>query len=83
MHEIISRVEPADSPRLLAVFILLSIVLSVASIGFAAGIFLEFTTTVLGVLLALAFASMGGMVLSYHRLFQEHRIVLESDEDLW
>lgn len=83
MHEIISRVEPANSPRLLGGFILLSIGLTVASIGFAAGIFLEFTTTALGVLLAIAFASIGGMILTAHRLFQEHRIVLEYDEDLW
>lgn len=83
MHEIISRVEPADSPGLFAGFILLSIGLTAASIGFAAGIFLNFTTTVLGVLLAVAFASIGGMILTAHRLFQEHRIVLETDEDLW
>lgn len=83
MHEIISRVGPADSPGLLAGFILLSITLTVGSIGFAAGIFLEFTTTILGILLAVSFASIGGMILTYHRLFQEHRIVLEYDEDLW
>ncbi len=83
MHEVISRVEPSDSSALMAGFILLSLLLTVSSIGFAIGIFLELTTTVLGVLLALAFGSLGGMVLAYHRLFQEHRIVLEYDEDLW
>ena len=83
MHEVISRVGPSDSPRLFGGFIVLSLVLAVASIGFAVGIFLEFATTVLGVLLALAFASLGGMVLTYHRLFHPHRIVLEYDDDLW
>jgi hypothetical protein len=83
MHEVISRVEPSDSPLLLGVFILLSLLLTVSSIGFAIGIFLEVATMVLGVLLALSFASLGGMVLAVHRLFQPHRIVLEHDEELW
>lgn len=83
MHEVLSRVEPSDSPRLFGAFIVLSLVLAAASIGFAIGIFLEVTTMVLGVLLALAFASLGGMVLTYHRLFHAHRIVMEYDEDLW
>lgn len=83
MHEIISRVEPSDSSLLMAGFILLSLVLFVSAIGFAAGVFLGVSTTVLGVTLALTFASLGGMVLSYHRLFQPHRIVLEYDEELW
>lgn len=83
MHEVISRVEPSDSQALMAGFILLSLLLMVSAIGFAAGIFLDVTTSVLGVLLALSFGSIGGMILTYHRLFQEHRIVLESDEDLW
>lgn len=83
MHEVISRVGPSDSPVLLGAFILLSLVLTVSSLGFAIGIFLELTTMVLGVLLALSFASLGGMVLSAHRMFHDHRIVLEYDEELW
>lgn len=83
MHEVISRVEPSDSPVLLGGFILLSLLLTVSSIGFAVGIFLELSTMVLGVLLALSFASLAGMILSVHRMFQPHRIVLEYDEELW
>ncbi|MEF8771195.1 hypothetical protein [Halodesulfurarchaeum sp.] len=83
MHEVISRVEPSDSSILLGGFIVLSLLLTVSSIGFAIGIFLEMETMVLGVLLALSFASLGGMVLAVHRLFYPHRIVLEHDEELW
>lgn len=83
MHEVISRVEPADSPGLLGAFIVFSLLLTVSALGFAAGVFLGASTTVLGVALALSFASLGGMVLTYHRLFQAHRVVLEYDEELW
>ena len=83
MHDVISRVEPSDSPLLMAVFISLSLVLAVSAIGFGAGVFLGLSTTLLGVALALAFASLGGMVLCYHRLFHPHRIVVEYDEELW
>ena len=83
MHEVLSRVEPTDSPLLQGVFILLSLLLTVSAVGFAAGIFLEASTTVLGVALAISFGSLAGMVLTYHRLFHPHRIVLESDEELW
>lgn len=83
MHEVLSRRAASDSQRLLGGFILLSLLLAGVSIGFAVGIFLELSAAILGVLLATAFASMGGMVLAYHRLFHDHRIVLEHGEDLW
>lgn len=83
MSEVISRVKHTESPRVFGGFILLSLLLAGSSIGFAVGIFLEVTTTILGVLLAVAFVAMGGMVLAYHRLFHDHRIVIESGEDLW
>lgn len=83
MREIISRVPPSDSSTVTGAFIALSLVLVGASTGFAAGIFLEVSTPVLGTTLAIAFASLAGMTLLYHRLFHEHRIIVEYDEDLW
>lgn len=83
MREVISRQPPADSSTLMGAFITVSLVLIAASIGFAAGVFLDVSTPVLGTTLAVAFASLAGMVLLYHRLFQDHRIVIEYDEDLW
>ena len=83
MHEVISEVEPSSSSKIYGAFIVLSLILAAASIGFAVGVFLPLATMYLGVLLAVAFASMGGMILAYHRLFHPHRIVLEYDDDLW
>jgi hypothetical protein len=83
MAEVLSRVAAADSDGLVAGFVLLSLVLAAASIGFAVGVFLEVGAAVLGSLLAAAFASMGGMVLAYHRLTHDHRIVHEHGEELW
>ena len=83
MREVISRTPPTDSSTVLGAFITLSLVLIGASAGFATGIFLEVSTPVLGTTLAIAFASLAGMVLLYHRLFHDHRIVIEYDEDLW
>ena len=68
---------------MMGLFIVLSLVLMSASIGFGVGVFIDLSTTILGVLLAVSFASIAGMAMLYHRLFHEHRIVLEYDEDLW
>ena len=83
MREVISSVPPSDSPALLTGFITLSLVLASASITFGVGVFLDFSTTILGVLLATSFAAISGMTLLYHRMSHEHRIVIEYDEDLW
>jgi predicted outer membrane lipoprotein len=83
MTEVLSRVPAADSDGLVAGFVLLSLVLAGASIGFAIAIFLELGALILGVLLAAAFAALGGMVLAYHRLSHDHRIVREHGEELW
>ncbi|MFB6124450.1 MAG: hypothetical protein ABEJ59_00640 [Halanaeroarchaeum sp.] len=83
MREVISRAPPSDSTRLMGAFILLSLTLLSAAVGFGVGVFVDFPTSVLGVLLAAAFAAIAGMAMTYHRMFHEHRIVLEYDEDLW
>lgn len=83
MREVLSRVPPSDSTLLEGAFITVSLVLAGAAIGFGAGIFLEFGTAILGTLLAVSFASIALMALLYHRLFHEHRILIEYDEDLW
>ncbi|MFB6093397.1 MAG: hypothetical protein ABEJ77_00450 [Halanaeroarchaeum sp.] len=83
MREVISRAEPSDSPWTMTAFIAASLVLAGAGVGFATGIFAGFSTPILGLALVLAFASIATMALTYHRLFHEHRIVLEYDEDLW
>lgn len=83
MREVISRVPPSDSSILMGGFITASLVLMGAAIGFGVGIFLDFSTQVIGSLLAISFASLAVMVLTYHRLFHDHRIVIEYDEDLW
>ncbi|MFW5918780.1 MAG: hypothetical protein ACOCSF_01110 [Halanaeroarchaeum sp.] len=64
-------------------FITASLALMTTGIGFGAGVVLGFSTQVIGSLLAVAFASLAVMALTYHRLFHEHRIVIEYDEDLW
>ncbi|MFB6069974.1 MAG: hypothetical protein ABEJ76_03045 [Halanaeroarchaeum sp.] len=83
MREVISRTPTSDSSLLMGGFITLSLVLLSAAIGFAVGVFVDLSTTVLGVLLAVSFASIAGMTVTYHRMFHDHRIVLEYDEDLW
>lgn len=83
MREVISRVPPSDSSMLVGAFITTSLVLMAAAVGFGAGIFIGVSTPVLGSLLAVSFASLAVMAVLYHRLFHEHRIVLEYDEDLW
>lgn len=83
MREVISRVPPSDSAMLMGGFITASLVLMTAGIGFGTGVLLGFSTPVIGSLLAISFASLAVMVLTYHRLFHAHRIVIEYDEDLW
>ena len=83
MREVISRVPPSDSELVVGAFIALSLTLMIGAITFAAGIFANFSTPALGVALAVMFASIGGMALTYHRMFHDHRIILEYDEDLW
>lgn len=83
MREVISRAAASDSTTLEGAFIAVSLLLTGAAIGFGAGIFLEVSTPVLGTLLALSFAAVAVMAVLYHRLFYDHRIVIEYDEDLW
>ncbi|MGM0397619.1 MAG: hypothetical protein ACQEQY_01365 [Halobacteriota archaeon] len=83
MREVISRVPSSDSTMLEGAFIAVSLLLTAAAIGFGAGIFLDASTQVLGTLLAVSFASIAVMAVLYHRLFHDHRIVIEYDEDLW
>jgi len=83
MREVLSRAPPSDSSVLMGAFITISLVLMGAGLGFGAGILLGASTAVIGSLLAVSFASLGAMALLYHRLFHDHRIVLEYDEDLW
>ncbi|MFW6003723.1 MAG: hypothetical protein ACOCPT_04820 [Halanaeroarchaeum sp.] len=83
MREVISRAAASDSTPLEGAFIAVSLLLTGAAIGFGAGIFLEVSTPVLGTLLALSFAAVAVMAVLYHRLFYDHRIVIEYDEDLW
>lgn len=83
MREVISSVPPTDSSYVMGGFISLSLVLAMAGLGFGGGVLLGTSTTILGVLLAIAFASIAGMAVLYHRLFHEHRIVIEYNEDLW
>ncbi|MFB6081747.1 MAG: hypothetical protein ABEJ67_02890 [Halanaeroarchaeum sp.] len=83
MRDVISRAPATDDSRLMGAFIVLSLVLTSAAIGFGVGVFIDLSTAVLGVLLALSFISIAGMTLTYHRLFHDHRIFIEYDEDLW
>ena len=83
MREVISSVPPTNSPTLQGAFILTSLVLTGAALGFAAGVLLGLSTAVLGTLLATAFLSIALMAILYHRLFHEHRMMLEYDEELW
>lgn len=83
MIEVISEAAPSTSGKHVFGFIALSIGLILVGVVFAFGVFTGMDQTILGVVLSAGFAMLAGMVLLYDRMSSAHRIVLESDEDLW
>ncbi|MFB6165330.1 MAG: hypothetical protein ABEJ31_09250 [Haloarculaceae archaeon] len=84
MREIVDVSAPTDRRRLATVvYVVLSLALVFVAIQFTREVFGAGDPTVLGLDLAMGFALIGLMALAYYRLFLEHRLVLERDEDLW
>ncbi|MFB6153315.1 MAG: hypothetical protein ABEJ27_03590 [Halodesulfurarchaeum sp.] len=83
MHEEVSAAGPSTSGRQVAAFITFSIGLFLVGLAFAGGVVIGLSQTLLGVLLAIGFALLGGMTLLYYRMTASHRILLEYDEELW
>ncbi|MFB6268031.1 MAG: hypothetical protein ABEI31_10255 [Halodesulfurarchaeum sp.] len=83
MNEEVSTAAPSTSGRLVAAFITFSVALFVVGVAFAGGVVMGLSQTVLGVVLAIGFALLAGMLLLYYRMTAPHRILVEYDEELW
>ena len=83
MYEVLSNAVPNSSRRWVGLYVLSSLGLVVLGMAFAHGVFTGMSQTVLGLILSAGFALLALALLGYVRVWYPHRVMLETDEELW